>query len=62
MEPQQDSPVDLEHPVLDLVHRPQPQQALVAIQALERHRLLQDTEERKHLHNQTSQKSKETTK
>jgi len=41
---------------------PQPQQALVAIQALERHRSLQDTEERKHLHNQTFQKSKETPK
>ena len=59
MEPQQDSPVDLEHPILDSVHRPQPQQALVAIQALERLRLLQDTEERKHLHNLTSQKFKD---
>lgn len=58
METPQDSPVDLAHPALDLVQ--QHQQALVAIQALERHRLLQDGEERKHLHNPTSQKFKET--
>ncbi len=35
------------------------QQALVAIQALERERLSQDGEERKHPHNPTSQKFKD---
>lgn len=56
MEPQQET---LEQPAQDLVQCLQPQQALVAIQALERHRLLQDMEERKHLRNQTFQKSKD---
>lgn len=56
MEPQQET---LEQPAQDSVQCPQPQQALVAIQVLERHRLLQDMEERKHLHNQTFQKFKE---
>jgi hypothetical protein len=53
METQQDS-----EPAIP-VTLPLPQQALVATQALERLRSLQDTEERKHLHNQTSQKSKD---
>ena len=58
METQQDSPEDLAQPAQVTVQH-QHQAALVAIQALERHRLLQDTEERKHLHNQNFQKSKE---
>ena len=59
METQQDSLEDLAQPAQDIAQPPQHQSALVAIQALERHRLPQDMEEKKHLHNQTFQKFKE---
>jgi len=51
------------HPLQPDTAQPVPsvpsQQALVAIQALERERLPQDGEEKKHLHNLTSQKFKD---
>jgi len=59
METQQDSPEDLAQSAQVMAQQPQHQAALVAIQALEQEQLPQDTEERKHLHNQTFQKFKE---